>query len=191
VSAWPQPSRLIVVDDDTLLQPVFEVPAATIYDLVARNRAYLGRYLDFATPEYALNHAQGYADLIRQNWGQSGEQSYAIMHSGTLAGVIGLHHYGARNRAVEIGYWLDAELQGRGIMTRCVLKLTGEAFERLNAMQVNISADVSNVRSRTIAERIGFKLDGISRKWLLNAAGDLADMARYSMLREEWTGTLK
>lgn len=183
---YPEPPRLVVVDDDTLLRPVFEVPANNVYKVIDRNRTYLGRFLDFATDEYSLTHAKAYIAQSRANWGISGEQAYAIIHANEFAGTIGLHHFGARNRALEIGYWLDSALQGRGIMTRCVVKLTSLAFFVLKANQVVISADVDNISSRHIAERIGFQFDGIFRQWLLNAAGELSDMARYSMLKPEW-----
>lgn len=188
MNGWPEPHRLIVVDDDTLLRPVFEISSEALYALIDRNRAYLGQFLDFATPEYSLEDAETYSNLGRKNWGRSGEQSYAIIHAGELAGTIGMHRYGVRNRAVEIGYWLSDHLQGRGIMTRSVLKLTEMAFEHLGVNQVNISVDVVNAPSRAIAERMGFKSDGITRQWLVNAAGELADMVRYSMLRDEWHG---
>ena len=183
---WPEPPNLIVVDDDTVLRPVFEVPAATVYALIDRDRVYLGQFLEFATKDYSLSEAEVYADQRRASWGKLGEQAYAIVHSGEFSGTIGFHRYGARNRAVEIGYWIDAELQGRGIMTRSVRKLTDVVFEQLNANQVVISADVNNDRSRSVAERLGFKLDGVTRQWAVNAVGELADMARYSMLRSEW-----
>lgn len=191
MSGWPEPHRLIVVDDETELRPVFEVSAEALYALIDTNRAYLGHFLDFATPEYSVTHAEAYRVQSSENWGRAGEQAYAIFHAGALAGTIGLHRYGARNRAVEIGYWLDSGLQGRGIMTRSVLKLTEMAFEHSGANQVNISVDVANDRSRAVAERAGFTFDGITRQWLLNAAGDLADMARYSLLRSEWSGVSK
>lgn len=191
MSTWPEPHRLIVVDDDTVLRPVFEVSAEELYRLIDQDRTYLGRYLDFATPEYSLKHAEAYSRQSRKNWGRADEQAYAIVLSGNVAGAIGMHRYGARNRAVEIGYWLDSRLQGRGIMARCVLKLTEMAFEHLGVNQVNISTDVANGPSRSVAERTGFRSDGVTRQWLLNAAGELADMARYSMLRDEWTGIAK
>lgn len=189
VDKWPEPHRLIIVDDDTVLRPVFEVSVDDLYRLIDRNRTYLGRYLDFATPEYSLKDAETYARIGRENWGRTGEQSYVIIHADNVAGTIGMHRYGVRNRAVEIGYWLDSELQGRGIMTRCVQKLTEMAFEHLGVNQVNISTDVANNSSRAIAERSGFQSDGITRQWLVNAAGELADMVRYSMLKDEWRGS--
>ncbi len=191
MNRWPEPHRLIVVDDETELRPVPEVSPADLYALIDRDREYLGRYLDFATPEYSLTHAEAYRFQSGENWGKTGEQAYAIVHGGKLAGTIGMHRFGARNRAVELGYWLSSELQGKGIMTRCVLKMTEMAFEHLGVNQVNISADVANDRSRAVAERAGFRFDGITRQWLMNAAGDLADMARYSMLRSEWQGIAK
>jgi RimJ/RimL family protein N-acetyltransferase len=50
---------------------------------------------------------------------------------------------------------------------------------------VVIQADVKNVRSRAVAERLGFTLEGIRRQvWEYN--GQMVDLAMYSLLAHEW-----
>ncbi len=186
MSDWPVPPDEMVVDDETRLRPVFESPPEQMYSLIDANRSRLGRYLQFATPEYSLEDAREYARQCRDKWGRQGEQSYAIIHGGQLAGTIGILRFGSDNRAVEIGYWIGVEFEGRGIVTACVEKMLEMCFDRLAVNQVNIGAAVDNRRSRAVAERAGFRLDGVTRQWLVNGSGGLDDMARYSMLRNEW-----
>jgi ribosomal-protein-serine acetyltransferase len=185
VSTFPEPPREIVVDDGIVLRPVFETPAEEMYALIDRNRDYLGEFLPFATPEYSLEDARKFAEAKRAEWGVTGEHGFSIWYKGNLAGTVGIRLRPA-NRAATIGYWLSADLQGRGIMTRCVVTLLKLAFDTYNLNQVVIRAAPANTRSRAIPERLGFTQVGIERQWSPNARGELLDLVTYSLLRSEW-----
>ena len=66
--------------------------------------------------------------------------------------------------------------------------LTDYAFSEWNLNRVEISAGVENSRSRALAERLGFQLEGIAREsaWV---NGHFLDPARYAMLRRDWEAT--
>ncbi len=49
---------------------------------------------------------------------------------------------------------------GRGFVTEVVRALTAIAFERLNACRIEIRMGDRNDRSRRVAERCGFALEG-------------------------------
>ncbi len=112
-----------------------------------------------------------------------------IWSGGDLVGSVGLHDVDRRTRSAAIGYWLDGDHEGRGIVTRVVRALVercftepllgGEPFERLE-----IAADVRNVASRGVPERLGFQFEGVLRR--NNLAGYTPDTAVYSLLRSEW-----
>jgi ribosomal-protein-serine acetyltransferase len=59
------------------------------------------------------------------------------------------------------------------------------AFCSLNVNRVEIRAEPSNTRSRAVAERLGFTMEGILRQ-VVNMGDRFADRAVYSLLREEW-----
>ena len=61
----------------------------------------------------------------------------------------------------EIGYWLRTTLIGKGYMTEAVVALTKMAKETLKANRIEIRCDERNVRSRRVAERAGYRLEGI------------------------------
>src|SRR5690625_199905 len=91
----------------------------------------------------------------------------------------------AHVKIAYIGYWLDIEHQGKGIMTRAVRALTDYAFEEFDLNRVDIRAAVGNVKSRAIPERLGYKKEGVLRQseWLYD---HFVDHAVYSMLKSEW-----
>lgn len=56
----------------------------------------------------------------------------------------------------EIGYWIDTELQGRGLVTELVNALTRYALSELNATRVQIATQSDNIKSLAVAKRCGF-----------------------------------
>lgn len=89
------------------------------------------------------------------------------------------------DRKTELGYWIAEDYQGRGIVTRAVRALIDHAFAVLNLNRVEIQAAQTNVRSRAIAEKLGFRLEGTLRQseW---ADSRYLDHAVYGLLRAEW-----
>jgi RimJ/RimL family protein N-acetyltransferase len=63
----------------------------------------------------------------------------------------------------EIGYWIHKDLEGQGLVTEAVHAITRYAFNQLQAKRVEIRCEADNVRSRAVAERLGFERDGILR----------------------------
>ena len=75
-------------------------------------------------------------------------------------------------------------------MTRAVSALVDHAFSSLGLNRVEIRAAPENRRSRAIADRLGFQLEGTLRQ--AQRIGDqYLDNAVYSMLAEEWPATAR
>ena len=103
-----------------------------------------------------------------------------------LAGAIEIRGFESPVRAVSIGYWLSKDVQGRGVITRCVTALIRMAFETYDMNQVIIRVAPENTRSRAIPERLGFTQVGTERQMSMTASGDYLDLVGYSLLRPEW-----
>lgn len=83
--------------------------------------------------------------------------------TGQFIGSSGLHRIDWEVRKFEIGYWVDNRFEGKGYVTEAVERITRFAFEELEANRVEIRCDPENVRSRAVAERLDFELEGILR----------------------------
>jgi ribosomal-protein-serine acetyltransferase len=108
----------------------------------------------------------------------------AIVHDGALAGVGGFRTLDSGNRSGELGYWLAADRQGRGIVTGACRALARHGFESLGLNRVVLIAAAANARSRGVAERLGFRLEGELREyeWLYD---HFVDAALYALLRRD------
>ncbi len=85
----------------------------------------------------------------------------AEKESGLFIGCIGLHRIDWKIPKFEIGFWLDTKFEGVGYMSEAISRVTKLAFEDLGARRVEIRCDEENVKSRAIAERLSFSLEGI------------------------------
>lgn len=113
-----------------------------------------------------------------------------IWWRGRLVGAVGVHDVSARTRRGSIGYWIDEEAQGHGVVTRAVRAVMARCFEEpffdgQPFQRLDIRADVANARSRRVAERLGFTYEGAFRRGFFNGR-EYVDQAVYGMLREEW-----
>lgn len=102
--------------------------------------------------------------------------------AGRLLGGTGLHRLDWTVRRFEIGYWVRKSAQGQGYVTEAVAALARMAFEELRARRVEIRMDADNARSRAVAERCGFELEGILRREGLTVAGEPRDTCVYARI---------
>lgn len=136
----------------------------------------IGRWLDQIPQPYTRDDA---LTFIRG----TGEDTFAVTDAATggVLGSIGVR-WNERRDVAEIGYWLRAEARGRGAMGCALALACAYAFEQ-GAARVQLRAAVANDASRRVAEKAGFRLEGILRSAHHNARlGRRVDWAMYSLL---------
>jgi RimJ/RimL family protein N-acetyltransferase len=104
----------------------------------------------------------------------------------TLVGSSGLHRMDWKVPRFEIGYWCRTCFEGQGYITEAVRGITGFAFEALGAQRVEIRCDSTNVRSRRVAERAGYHLEGELRNQAIGSEGQLRNILVFSLIPAEY-----
>ncbi len=173
------------VDEDIRLTLPMPHDAAEITGLVRENLEYLKVWMPWAKNDYSLESANFYiSDNFQQLIDGTGFAN-SIVYQEKICGQIGFHQLDSNNKSVKMGYWIAANLQGRGIVTKCCRAFIDYGFNELNLNRIQINCNVENTRSRRIPERLGFALEGIERQAekLQNGFGD---WAVYAMLKQDW-----
>jgi ribosomal-protein-serine acetyltransferase len=180
-----QPHFSLALDQGLELRLFEESDAAEIFALIDRNREYLRQWLPWVDYETVPEDSLEFIRRTQQQYINNEGFQLGIRFRGQLAGVIGYHTVNWPNRHVEIGYWLGAEFQGKGLMTRACSAVVDFAFENLLLNRVAILCATGNTRSRAIPERLGFTQEGTLREseWLYD---HFVDLVVYSMLAREW-----
>lgn len=101
---------------------------------------------------------------------------------GRLLGGTGLHRIDWAVRKFEIGYWIRPDAAGQGFVSEAVGLLAVLAFGPLDARRVEIRCDARNLKSRAVAERCGFVLEGVLRCDTLGVDGQPRDTAVYAQV---------
>jgi ribosomal-protein-alanine N-acetyltransferase len=88
-------------------------------------------------------------------------------------------------QSAYIGYWVDEEYAGRGLVPEGVALALRYAFETLGLHRIEIAIVPRNRASRRVVEKLGLREEGIARGFL-QIDGVFEDHVRYGLTAEEW-----
>ena len=84
-----------------------------------------------------------------------------------------------------VGYWIDEDLAGMGLVPEAVVVTLRFAFEAISLHRVEISIIPRNHASRRVVEKLGIREEGIAQRFL-EIDGVWEDHVRYAITAEEW-----
>lgn len=176
----------IKIDETLSLHLARHELAEPIFQVVNENRDFLRQWLPWVDDTRAVEDTKTFIREAMQHNSDGSRLTTFIMANDQLAGSLGVIHFNREHLRCEIGYWLRKDLQGQGIMTKA-----GEAFidflfktKRIHRLEILIIPQ--NLPSRAVAQRLGFRSEGILRK-ALNMYGSFHDVEVFGLLREEWS----
>ena len=111
-------------------------------------------------------------------------EAMAVALGGRVVGGIGLG-VSSRGYRASVGYWIAAPARGRGICTRALRLLSRHALEELQLPSVQLVTDPENVASQRVAEKVGFRREGVLRAHLRHPDGRVRDSVMFSLLPGE------
>jgi len=152
--------EIIPVSERIELRAVDERYTAALHNLVVKNRAWLQESLNW--PQFVgteddtrkniqsnqMLHQRGYAKM------------FLIFNDNELAGVLSFNAIEPLNKTGYIGYWLDEDHQGQGMLSRALQAFIGYYVERNEIRRFVIKCRVANLASNQVALRNGFLLEG-------------------------------
>ena len=103
--------------------------------------------------------------LERHSQAELGFAIVAAADEDEILGAIGLRDDGEERG--EFGYWVAAEARGRGVASAALRLLSGWAIGELGLARVQLVTHVDNPASQKVAERAGFRREGVMRSYML------------------------
>ncbi len=173
------------IDDDIELTLPQMHHAEELTAVVRDNLDRLRLWMPWAVEDYSLEHAKQFIWRTLDEFSQDGRFSALILYRGRIAGTIGFHHLDTTNKMASVGYWIDREMEGKGVVAKCCRVLIDYLFDTMGLNRVQINCNVENARSRAIPEKLGFTLEGTLRE-VEYVNGRFGDWAVYSLLKREW-----
>jgi RimJ/RimL family protein N-acetyltransferase len=107
---------------------------------------------------------------------------------GRLLGGTGIH-LRIGPGAGEIGYWVRAGEERRGLATEMAAAITCAGFGVRGFVRMAIHCDVRNVRSAAIPPRLGYRHEGVLRGGADHGPEPRGDLAVYGMTSAEFAAS--
>ena len=179
----PLPASSLMVEDGLELLVPIEGDARELFVTVDENREYLREWLPWLDDVNSVDDELAMIRRIRNdknfNW------VYLIRKYGELVGVVSLNWVDWDNRSFGLGYWVSESSSGRGIITKSCRRVIEHCFVDLKLHRSVIEVAADNHPSRAVAERLGLRLEGISkdREWLYDR---FTDSVMFAITEPEW-----
>jgi ribosomal-protein-serine acetyltransferase len=191
---WPEPPVEIAFSrplaENAELRLLLPHYAEEMFAVNDANRAYLRPYMQWIDGTTGPEDTRAFIRRALQRMADGTEAHWGVWCEGRFAGTIGTAApFDFVNKKVEFGYWIAEDLQGRGLVTAASRVMLAYLFDILGLNRAELRIRTVNARSRAVADRLGFSLEGVQRQ-AVQHDGEAGDMACYGLLREEWEGAI-
>jgi ribosomal-protein-alanine N-acetyltransferase len=114
---------------------------------------------------------------------------FAVTYADRLVGQVTVSSIvrGAFDSA-SIGYWVDGEVAGRGVIPTAVALVVDHCFA-VGLHRIEISIRPENAASLRVVEKLGFRPEGRHERYLY-IDGDWRDHVSFALVREDLEGSL-
>ena len=181
--SWP----VRLTDGDLVVRPLSTADGRAWMEVRRRNHDWLSQW-DATNPPNSGEQPPTFRQMVRllRNEARAGRtMAFAVLVGGNFAGQVTLGGMGWGSlRSGYIGYWIDEMYAGRGYMPRAVAMVADYAFFTLGLHRIEINVRPENAASIRVVEKLGFRHEGLRRRYL-HIAGDWRDHSTYALCAEE------
>lgn len=164
------------------------VDAPALLALIDMNREQLQRnFAPMAMDILRPTDANGFVDECSRKWTAGKEFVYGIWckPSKELIGQIKVKNIVREIPAAELSYFICTSSQGRGYATEAIAAVSHAAIRQLNFKRIGLRIITSNAASLKLAEKLGFKREGLHRNEFRCGFDELHDVLHYSLTDED------
>ncbi|WP_432799908.1 GNAT family N-acetyltransferase [Poriferisphaera sp. WC338] len=183
----------IVINSNLTLRLFTLNDAPELASLIQANSNHLSPWFIWASKIYSTQDAEKFIRKSQEAYENRQKMHLAIIYHNQIIGGTGWEYWQQQNdpkhqlstASADLIYWLDESATGQGIIHRTLTALLNHAFHERNLHRITIRCEPDNTRSCRVAEKLGFKLEGITRhvahwqdRWI--------DLRIYAMLADDW-----
>jgi ribosomal-protein-serine acetyltransferase len=158
-----------------------------VYPSVRESLVELKQWMPWAKDDYSEQTAEEWCRKAAAEFISRKQLQYLIFALADDAhlGNLGAFKFDWEVRSCEIGYWLRTSQTGHGFMNEAVQALCQMLRRGLNFRRIQICSDSRNQKSRRVAERARFELEGVHRKDSLATDGEPRDTCVFASVSVE------
>lgn len=159
---------------------------AALHEGIVETLPALVRWLPWAHPTHDRGDTRRYLRQARVARTRRSALEFLIELEATsaLLGMASLHRIEWLRRCCGLGYWIRHSAQGKGYASEAAGALAEHALRELGLHRVEVYVALDNPASQRVAEKIGFRREGIARETEF-VNGRWVDHVQYSLLHHD------
>ena len=178
-----------VEGERVLLRPPREADRAALIQVAQRSEAWLRPWSPLP-PDGEEAYGAVFFDRVMAGASTETARRFLVVRRADEA-VAGLVAITQISRGVFqsccVGYWMGEAFANQGLMTEALRLSLGVIFDELALHRVEANIMPNNLPSLRLVQRLGFRREGLSRRYL-RIAGVWEDHERWAMTVEDWRG---
>ena len=164
-------------------------------ELQTRNRVWLAQWEATVPPDTPYVRRLTYRELVRRGRREASAGRmmpfnvwYADPQTGERNRMVGQMNVSGISWgslcSAHIGYWVDERVAGRGIIPTALALAVDHCFQAVGLHRVEVNIRPENAPSRRVAEKLGFREEGLRRAYL-HIDGGWRDHIAYALTAPE------
>lgn len=183
MTSWP----VTLTSGEVTLRPLRYRDGGAWREVRARNAAWLKPW-DATVPPGSQPRPASFSLLVwrmRRAAASGHAYPFVVEVDGRFGGQLGINNVvrGSANFA-SVGYWIDRELAGRGIIPRALAMAIDHSFFTLGLHRIEVAIRPENSNSLRVVEKLGLHQVGYAPKFL-HIDGDWRDHRIFAITIEE------
>jgi ribosomal-protein-serine acetyltransferase len=174
-----------VLKDEVVIKIVEKRHARDMMDFVERGRDWFARWIPFVSRTHEVKEIEQIIQRYLDKYAKATGAFYGLWEQGKMIGLVLIRDVDEDAKWAEIGYMIDEEHRGRGLVKAACGMLMRFLFDELGMQKIVICCDDRNENSIALAKSLGFMVEGILRR---NAFinGEYCNTMHLGLLREEY-----
>lgn len=159
--------------------------AEAIFSCVNKCRETFLPWLGWVKYTNSPNDSLDFLKTVDSDWNENKQFVYAVYFQEVFIGLISVLNVAWEHKRAEIGYWLDSDYTGKGLMSEAVSLIEKELFAN-DFNRIVIHTDVLNTKSAKIPQRLGYVHEGILRQEVYSEPNNcFRDLNVFSKLKSD------
>jgi ribosomal-protein-serine acetyltransferase len=129
-----------------------------------------------------IDAAKEYLKDLSDKFSKKELYGFGVYFQSSLIGMLYIKNIDWSVPECEIGYFMDQSHQGKGIMSGILKSAVEYYFIKLRMVKIFLRIGPENKGSQRVAEKNGFRQEGVLRKAFRTGSGELVDVEYYGKL---------
>ncbi len=139
--------------------------AEELFNFIEKGRRHFEDWIPFVSNVKTINDMKNKVSSYLEMYSKGEGYFWVLLNTNkAIVGLALIKDIDVKSKTAEIGYMIDEEYEGKGIIRKTCKMMIEFIFEDLRFNKVILCCDERNVRSIGIAKRFNFELEGILKQ---------------------------